>query len=509
MTSLKDQLQLLSERGTPVGSHELRDRVMLELASQRASRVGPDRADLGVGVRLGWRRFPGWMYAGASAAVVVLLVGASVWLSSLAGEGPQPVITQPLITQPTTPAPTTTPRPDPPTTIPAGGVWQRVGVEVMDPVVGLFDMTEADSRLVAVGFDPGADFRQDGVIFVSEDGLTWTRLAENDPALTTGTVLMYGITEGGPGLVAVGMSCEDNPCEASPYPTVWTSVDGNAWTRSPNEPDVFGTWGAIEDVVATDHGIVAAGWLAGSDADDVIWSRPAVWLSPDGAEWTRVWEGERVSGSHAFLGAVAVSPDGVLVAVGSGQNELDEPVAAVWTSTDAHLWERVEPNSPAFGDQTDPNILMPVDVAWGSSGFIAVGGQGGSQVAIWHSPDGRSWTRIETADQPFGTGGTLGSVAALQSGFVAAGPGFDDFNGPPVPPPVTLWTSVDGSTWNWAGELGSGSALAIVVTDLRIAVAGQTITGGFATAAADDYHAAVWQGPTLDPSAPPPEPLQP
>jgi hypothetical protein len=381
----------------------------------------------------------------------------------------------------------------------------------MDPVVGLFDMTEAGSRLVAVGFDPGADFRQDGVIFVSEDGLTWSRIAENDPALTTGTVLMYGIAGGGPGLVAVGMSCEDDafPCEAGPYPTVWTSPDGTVWTRSPNEPDVFGALGAMEDVVATEYGIVATGWLTGSDADDVIWTRPAVWLSPDGAEWSRVWEGERMWGGDAFLGAVAVSPDGVLVAVGSGQNELDEPVAAVWTSTDAHVWERVEPDSPAFGDGTDPSIFMPVDVAWGSSGFIAVGGQDGTQVAIWHSPDGRSWTRIDSSDQPFGTGGTLGSVAALQSGFVAAGPGFDDFNGPPIPPPVTLWTSVDGSTWNRAGEIGSGSALAIVVTDLRIAVAGQAITGGFATAAADDYHAAVWQGPTLDPNAPPPDPLQP
>ncbi len=171
----------------------------------------------------------------------------------------------------------------------------------------------------------------------------------------------------------------------------------------------------------------------------------------------------------------------------------------MWVSTDAHDWERIDPNLAAFSNQSGLDVFM-LDVAAGPTGFIIVGTEGGTQVAIWQSPDGRSWTRIDTADQPFGTTGALSSVAVLGSGFTAAGPGFDEGEGP-----VTLWTSPDGLTWNRVGELGPGSAQAIFVTDTGIAVVGQAITG----LGADDYHASVWLGPGVDPNSPPPDPLQP
>lgn len=451
-----------------------------------------------------WWRGP----AIAVAAALVIVVAVSIPLLVRGGqEGTPPADTTPTTIPATTtapPPPATTVPPVPATTIPPpSDVMQRVGADVMQPVVGLFDMTQIGSRLVAAGFDPGEDFRQDGVIFASDDGVTWTRLAENDPALTTGAVLIYGIAEGGPGLIAVGMSCEDSafPCETGPHPTVWTSVDGTEWTRTPADPDTFGEIGSMVDVVATEYGIVATGSVQAIDTDDEARDVPTVWLSEDGSEWTRVWQGEPIaSGSSLMPGisAFVVGPDELIVGVGSALDELGEAVAAVWVSTDARTWERIEAASAAFSSRIDARVIM-LDVAWGSTGLVSVGSDGGSRVAIWQSPDGRSWTRVDTADQPFGAIGSLSSVAALDTGFVTVGPdGFvDQSEGS-----VTLWTSPDGSTWDRVSSPHTGYSQAVVVTDGGIAVAG-------AMPEANDYHAAVWAGPLLDPSAPPPDPVPP
>lgn len=444
----------------------------------------------------------------AFAVVLIVIGGTAIVLGGPRGDAQNPVTgvptadattsTPPSTTTESTPPSTAT---EPPTRTAAYDSWQRVGADVMQPVVGLFDMTQAGSRLIAVGFDPGEeDFRQNGVIFVSDDGVTWTRLAEDDPALTLGAVLMYGIAEGGPGLVAVGTGCEDNTAPCATHPTVWTSVDGTSWTRSAPDPDIFGEGGGMMDVAATDYGIVAAGSIAVLGTDDGFFFRPAVWLSPDGADWSRVWEGDLGdAGASSFIPgftALAADSDGLIVGVGSAKNEDSQVVAAVWISTDGRAWERIEPNSSAFGSENGLDVTM-LEVTWGSDGFIAVGTEGGTHVAIWKSVDGHSWIRIDTTNQPFGMTGTLSAVAALDTGFVTTGPhGFAGGDGTLV----TLWTSPDGSTWDRVQTLGPGYTMAIVVTDAGIFVAG-------ATPDATNFHAAVWAGPAFDPDAPPPDPM--
>ncbi len=456
-----------------------------------------------------------WWRGPAIAAAAALVVAAAISIPLLIGGGRDEA--PPADTAPTTlPVPATTAPPPPATTVPstpAGVVesWGRVGADVMQPVVGLRAIAVANSRLVAAGFDPGDDFRQDGVIFASDDGITWTRLAETDPALTTGSVLIYGITEGGPGLVAVGMSCDDNafPCESGDLPTVWSSVNGASWTRSVVDPDVGS--GALQDVVKTDHRLVAAGWALEPDAGEVARSHLTVWLSSDGLSWSREWTGDSVALGEDWLpgeaiGALASGSDGLIVGVGSARNEDGLRDAAVWISTDAHNWERIDPTSPAFGSKNDVNVVM-FDVTAGPAGFVAVGseygGASGPQVAIWHSFDAREWTRVDTTGQMFGSTGALSSVAALEAGFVAAGPeGFGLGEGP-----VTIWTSPDGSAWDRVLVLDAGSAQAMVTMGSAFAIAGQVVAAEGADAS--DYHASVWMGPALDPNAPPPDPLSP
>jgi len=448
----------------------------------------------------------------AAAAAIIVAVAISVPL--LLGGGQDGTTTADIALTTIPVVATTTRHPPattlPPTTVPvvpttalppAPDLMQRVGADVMQPVVGLFAMTEFGSGLVAVGFDPGEeDLRQNGVIFMSDDGVTWTRLAENDPALTLGGVLIYGITEGGPGLVAVGMGCEDDTAPCLSHPTVWTSVDGTEWTRSGADPDVFGEGGAMLDVMVTDHGIIAVGSTMEVGSDETFLSRSAVWFSPDGADWSRVWDGDPFDTEESRfipgIMAVTADPAGLIVGVGTAENDLGEFVGAAWVSTDGQSWERVEPNSSEFGSDTGADVTV-FDVTWSSAGFIAVGTEDGTEVAIWQSTDGRSWNRVETTEETFGRMGTLSSVATLESGFVATGPhGFANRG----ERPVTLWTSPDGSTWNRVHVIGAGYAMSVVATDDTITVAGG-MPGDF------NFHAAVWAGPVFDPGAPPSDPL--
>jgi hypothetical protein len=451
------------------------------------------------------RHWNGWLVA-AAAFVVVLVTGAALVLLTAPVNEPAIAPTSTTLPQTPTTASTIPPEPVPPMV----ESWQRVGGAVMAPVVGTFGMAEAGSRLFVVGFDPGEDnYRQNGVIFASEDGVNWVRLAERDPALNLGAVLMFDVTAGGPGLVAVGMGCENEAEGCAPHATAWTSVDGTSWTRTPEDPAIYGDsatqTSAMAGVAETSHGLVAVGamefWTLDEEGvEQSVTIHPAVWTSGDGITWERTWEGagtvvapddyQEVTPS---MDAVVEGPDGTLVAVGASLDSAGEPIAAVWLSDDGGSWERVEPNTNVFS----PGTVM-IEVAHGDSGFVAVGADG-PNVGIWRSLDGTTWTRVDTSAGPFDGGGGLSSVAALDGGYVVVGPDPVFNSGSRW---VTVWTSPDGATWDRVAHPAEGYATEVVVVDGGIVVSGGLL-------GTDNFHAAVWAGPRLDPNAPPPELLPP
>ena len=386
--------------------------------------------------------------------------------------------------------------------------WQRVGGDVMEPIGGLYDITIAGERLVAVGDDAGEDGRPDGVILVSDNGFTWALVAEDDEALTTGAVAMYAITEGGPGLVAVGGGCDD-PDEPCPIrATAWASVDGTAWTRIPYDIEVFGASSLMEDVEVTEHGIVAVGRNE-EVTDEALLIRPAVWISPDGIEWARTWEGEEMArglptsdppDTGAFvlspMQAITVGPDGTLIAVGTVVDDLGVGVAAVWISDDGQTWERVLHDPEVFASSTGMDLVM-LDVAVGESGLVAVGSErdhhgaglwwtGGERPAVWTSPHGIAWERVTLDDEAFGTTRSISTVASSATGFVAAGPSFADSG------PVTIWASPDGTRWQAVASFKAGYALSVIEAGSAMAAAGGVRD---ALGASFVSRAAVWVGP--------------
>ncbi len=481
-------------------SSRLDDRIRLLMQQVVDESPVPPVTPLGPSVHPTIRhRIPGWLVAVVAAAVVLVLVGGTaIWLGG--GGSDMPVGTDPVpeTTVPAAPSTTTGPVPTsaPPPTIPtlsSLGEWQQVGAEVMQPAVAMTGITPLGSGFVAVGFQPDENGRQDGAIFSSEDGITWTRTAEDDEALTTGSVLIFGFAEGGPGLVAVGYGCENEVERCTPYATVWTSVDGSEWARTPPDFDVFGEGSGMYDVVVSPHGIGAVGASEDWISDELVKVRPSVWISSDGFDWTRAWDGpetERDAAAYSQfdvqMQAVTVGSDGILVAVGSMLDDQDVAVAAVWTSSDGTSWDRV-PHDPAiFGGDGETDMTM-WDVVADSSGFVAVGGEqraGVTHPALWTSPDGFSWTRIDLDPTTAEFAGSFGTVTVGGEGLVVAGPVmFEGFG------PITVWTSANGVDWTRLAELDTGYSSAVITVDQAVLISGsmQSTSG---------VQAAVWAGPT-------------
>lgn len=389
----------------------------------------------------------------AVVVVAVMALVATVWLGNSSGA---PVITQPptptTAVVPTTVTSAETTVPTIPTPV---GVWDRVGQDVTAPPQSwgeLWDVSVVGDRLIVTGSFKDPDFRPDGAIFISEDGVTWSRVGEDDEALTVGVALLYGgVVEGGPGLVAFGGGCvnpddEDEPCYM--LPTLWTSVEGAAWTRVPHDREVFGDAGSIEDAAATQHGIVAVGNIL-HDPNPQNLFLPAVWISPNGSDWSLAWEGEpgmEPSDDQIYLPsvyAVTVQPNGRLVAVGTRCDDRESCVAAVWTSADGRDWQRVPHDPGIFASESRATDVVMMGVAANETGIVAVGGDG-AMGAVWFSPDGLAWSRLVMGDAA--EKGPMSAVTTSDGGFVAAGPTF--------PGVGTVWTSPDGQTWTETEQFG-------------------------------------------------------
>lgn len=197
--------------------------------------------------------------------------------------------------------------------------WSRVPDEGLGSSYhdGMAAVTVGGPGLVAVG--SAWDAGQTAAAWTSVDGLTWSKVPYDpeDPVFGAGARWIYGVTVGGPGLVAVGMA--DGPDGEGGDAAVWTSVDGFTWSRVPHDEALFGGPGHQEmtDVTAAGSGLVAVGVDESQDGEV-----SAVWTSTDGLTWTRVPDDEAI-----FTGGMSsvITTESGVVAVGG-----DGPNAAVW-----------------------------------------------------------------------------------------------------------------------------------------------------------------------------------
>lgn len=256
-----------------------------------------------------------------------------------------------------------------------------------------------------------------GAAMFSADGTSWDLVSDfdpNDPA--KGWLLMDAVTEGPKGFVSIGKQINEE-CMAA-----WVSPDGLAWTRAPKQA-VFGDCGSddfVTDITANADRYVAVGYrIRSQDWPDQITApgtvSATIWTSRDGQEWTRLPAESgvlRIEGRGLIIEGIAHGPEG-FVAVGRdclGMADMcawGHPVqnhAAIWRSSDGTTWHRVD-----LSDH--PSLMGPElsGVAFGPEGYIAVGKSG-----AWRSADGLEWELVLKTDSP------ITAVASSDSYYAAA-----------------------------------------------------------------------------------------
>ncbi len=256
-------------------------------------------------------------------------------------------------------------------TSPDGITWSRVPHD--DAVLGgegdqsMNSVTVGGPGLVAVGSE-GPLSNSNAAVWTSPDGVTWSRVPHDNAVFgSEGDQSMNSVTVGGPGLVAVGSVGSGGDSDAA----VWTSTDGITWSRVPDdEAAVLG--GRLSqlmlDVTVGGPGLVVVG-SEGSFSN----SEAAVWTSPDGVTWSRVPHDDAVFGGRFSQAMVSVTVGGPgLVAVGwdGPFSELRLRRAVVWTSPDGITWSRVPDDDTVFGGEGDQPMF---DVTPAGPGLVAVG----------------------------------------------------------------------------------------------------------------------------------------
>jgi hypothetical protein len=322
--------------------------------------------------------------------------------------------------------------------------WTRV-----DAPAGVFDgpgsrgieaVTLGGPGLVAVGseFELGVT-GSSAVVWTSPDGLNWSRASGANPDLGgPGDRWMFGVVAGGPGFVAVGMEHVDEPDEGDA--AVWTSPDGQNWTRVPDPSFVFGGSPLLQmrSVTTGGPGLVAVG-IEYTDRGH----RPAVWTSADGLVWQRAPADQEALRAidNSVMSSVTAWGSG-LVAVGSTSGSgMEDQRAAAWTSSDGVTWTKA-PDQPAFDA---PSFLLMSRVVAGDEGLAAIGTDYTvgvpNDAAVWTSPDGVWWTRVTDTFGDLGGPGDqwMQAVAIGGPGLVAVGA--DEYNG-----------ETDAAVWYWPAE---------------------------------------------------------
>ncbi len=246
-------------------------------------------------------------------------------------------------------------------TSPDGVEWSPASVEMSGNHGWAFDVAPGGPGYVAVGSS----------IWTSSDGITWQYAELEDPIVGE----LRAATVGGPGMVAVGRFNGE-------LASIYTSTDGVRWSLIPQEGAPQGQHESeITDIVAGGPGLVAVGHLGGIGA---------VWTSPDGFEWSRVPHDSEVFGrgtEGTELFSIAADDSG-FVAVG---RITDDGTMGVWRSSDGLDWSVVPLDPDVLNESHELMTVISTE-----QGFIAAGAGADRDGGVWFSPDGITWTRLQT-----------------------------------------------------------------------------------------------------------------
>ncbi len=290
-----------------------------------------------------------------------------------------------------------------------GRTWRRSPAIVRDGRQRLTSVAAGNAGWLAVGFDGTAPRRP--LVLISQDGGTWQAAdgasvfqPSGGAAPTTRAAAM-----GPAGYVIVG---EDG------YSAVtWFSADLRSWQRgtSPEKKTLAGTaiagrW--MRDVAGGPFGYVAVGGLNDPTVRGDRHGRPAVWTSADGRRWTLQQLPLPAGSVEAWFDHVAAKGS-ALVATGTATTPSGTQAFAFISADGGRSWQ---PAPLTAGGSANTAVTAMTATA---RGFVVAGTSGrpgSSDVMLWSSGDGRTWT----PSRPEGTG-LSGKGAQQLNGLTAFG----------------------------------------------------------------------------------------
>jgi hypothetical protein len=289
-----------------------------------------------------------------------------------------------------------------------GRKWQRaqpVGTAFARPgAQWLNDITAGGSGWLAVGFDAVQPWRP--LVATSADGTTWES-ADGGSAFKPrkGVALAtHAAAAGTNGYVIVG---DDGPAAAA-----WFSTDLKTWNRASGVSKIDladGRW--MRGVVGGPFGYVAVGGVIDPKVKGAAAGRPAVWTSADGRQWKLSQLPLPTGMIDGSLPHIAVKGN-QLVATGTATTQTGLTPIAYVSGDAGKSWQATRLPTP---DQGGSQSFAVTTVGATPRGFTVAGitGKGGAtDVVLWTSPDGRTWT-MEKAQGTGLTGRGEQEVVAL------------------------------------------------------------------------------------------------
>jgi hypothetical protein len=275
-------------------------------------------------------------------------------------------------------------------TSPDGVAWTAHGIP---GATELRRVATGPDRTVAVGGDQ---------IWISPDGESW-RPAAHGPAQGSDLV---DVAYGNGAFIAIGRT---GP--GSTYVTLWTSTDGDSWTRLPDSPNLANF---------CPHAVAAGAFAVVIVGDDCATSPPhaVVASSADLSHWTRQ-AGAPPTYQARSLAAVTASDRRFIT--GGTVDVPGGPGQAFYSSDDGVTWKRHGTFRPPGATESIRGVTRL------GSGYIGVGLRD-PQVAdlptTWTSADGLTWARGDLLPVPSfadKAGRTVTGVAANGNRVVVVG----------------------------------------------------------------------------------------
>ncbi len=157
----------------------------------------------------------------------------------------------------------------------------------------------------------------------------------------------------------------------------------------------------------------------------------------------------------------------------------------------AEAWTSIPATAEVFADAT------VVDVTAFGTGMVAVGvawTDGRFDAAVWTSPDGLAWFRVPHDEETFG-GGWMRAIQSDGDQLVAVGLKCDEVDDDCSLGTPTVWTSVDGSSWQRVTHDPTVFGFHGQMTDLVAYENGWLSVGSTCDAERRSCPAAAWSSP--------------